>query len=341
MYGVGGERSLVEEELDHLSGLRRRRARCASATAPTTRGSTTSGAPCSTRSTCTPSRASRSPRRCGRCSRSRSRRRSSTGASPTAASGRCAASRSTSPRQQDHVLGRARPRRRSWPSCEGEKSYAAAVAGDRRGDQGRHPRHTASTSAACSPSATATTRWTRRCCWLPLMRFLPPDDPRIRATVLAIADELTEDGLVLRYRVEETDDGLSGEEGTFTICSFWLVSALVEIGEVAPGPAPVRAAAVLRQPAAPLRRGDRPAHRPAPGQLPAGVHPPGADQRRGARDPRRAGSRQLRELPAGQRAGLIRPNTVRSRCRIMVRRYLCRCSPVGPPSQHGLSPPSI
>ncbi len=67
---------------------------------------------------------------------------------------------------------------------------------------------------------------------LPLMRFLPPDDPRIRGTVLAIADELTEDGLVLRYRTEETDDGLSGEEGSFAICSFWLVSALVEIGEV-------------------------------------------------------------------------------------------------------------
>ena len=68
---------------------------------------------------------------------------------------------------------------------------------------------------------------------IPLVRFLPADDPRIRATVLAIADELTVDGLVLRYRVDETDDGLSGEEGTFTICSFWLVSALVEIGEVA------------------------------------------------------------------------------------------------------------
>ncbi|MGB5951321.1 MAG: glycoside hydrolase family 15 protein, partial [Ornithinimicrobium sp.] len=64
----------------------------------------------------------------------------------------------------------------------------------------------------------------------PLLRFLPPDDERIRATVLAIADELTEDGLVLRYRVEETDDGFEGEEGTFTICSFWLVSALCEIG---------------------------------------------------------------------------------------------------------------
>jgi alpha,alpha-trehalase len=68
---------------------------------------------------------------------------------------------------------------------------------------------------------------------MPLNRFLPPTDERIRRTVLAIADELTDDGLVLRYRTEQTDDGLSGREGTFTICSFWLVSALLEIGEVA------------------------------------------------------------------------------------------------------------
>ena len=67
---------------------------------------------------------------------------------------------------------------------------------------------------------------------IPLVRFLPPDDPRVKATVLAIAEELTEDGMVLRYRPEETDDGLSGEEGTFTICSFWMVSALSEIGEI-------------------------------------------------------------------------------------------------------------
>jgi GH15 family glucan-1,4-alpha-glucosidase len=65
----------------------------------------------------------------------------------------------------------------------------------------------------------------------PLLRFLPADDPRIRATVCAIADELTVDDLVLRYRVEQTDDGFEGEEGTFTICSFWLVSAFCEIGE--------------------------------------------------------------------------------------------------------------
>ena len=66
---------------------------------------------------------------------------------------------------------------------------------------------------------------------IPLMGFLPPDDERVRNTVLAIADELTEDGLVLRYRTESTDTGFSGKEGTFTICSFWLVSALAMIGE--------------------------------------------------------------------------------------------------------------
>lgn len=67
---------------------------------------------------------------------------------------------------------------------------------------------------------------------MPLLRFLPPDDPRVRNTVLTIAEELTENGLVLRYRTDETDDGLAGREGTFLICSFWLVSALVEIGEL-------------------------------------------------------------------------------------------------------------
>jgi GH15 family glucan-1,4-alpha-glucosidase len=66
---------------------------------------------------------------------------------------------------------------------------------------------------------------------LPIMGFLPPDDERVKATVLAIADELTKDGLVLRYKVDGTDTGFSGEEGTFTICSFWLVSALAMIGE--------------------------------------------------------------------------------------------------------------
>jgi GH15 family glucan-1,4-alpha-glucosidase len=78
-----------------------------------------------------------------------------------------------------------------------------------------------------------TTALDASCLMLPLLRFLPPDDPRIVATVEAIADELTVDGLVRRYKVHETDDGLHGEEGTFAICSFWLVSAWAEIGETA------------------------------------------------------------------------------------------------------------
>ena len=62
--------------------------------------------------------------------------------------------------------------------------------------------------------------------------FLPPNDERMRKSVLAIAEELTEDGFVLRYKTDETDDGLHGKEGTFLICSFWLVSALAVVGEM-------------------------------------------------------------------------------------------------------------
>jgi GH15 family glucan-1,4-alpha-glucosidase len=64
-----------------------------------------------------------------------------------------------------------------------------------------------------------------------LFGFLPGSDDRLRNTVAAIADELTERGYVLRYRTDETDDGLSGKEGTFLICSFWLVSALAIVGD--------------------------------------------------------------------------------------------------------------
>ena len=144
-----------------------------------------------------------------------------------------------------------------------------------------------------------------------LTRFLPADDPRVRATVLAIADELTEDGLVLRYRVEETDDGLSGEEGTFTICSFWLVSALVEIGEMA-GPSSC-ASGCCRSPArctSTPRRSSR-----APGRhlgnfpqafthlalINAVVHVIRAEER----------VRQLRRVHAGQRADVGRRSAER------------------------------
>jgi len=69
---------------------------------------------------------------------------------------------------------------------------------------------------------------------MPILGFLPADDERMRSTIEAIAADLTQDGLVLRYRSDEglNADGLTGEEGTFVICSFWLVSALAKAGEV-------------------------------------------------------------------------------------------------------------
>jgi GH15 family glucan-1,4-alpha-glucosidase len=69
---------------------------------------------------------------------------------------------------------------------------------------------------------------------MPILGFLPATDERMKSTIDAIGDELTEGGLVLRYKNEEglNADGLSGEEGTFTICSFWLVACLARAGEV-------------------------------------------------------------------------------------------------------------
>jgi GH15 family glucan-1,4-alpha-glucosidase len=69
---------------------------------------------------------------------------------------------------------------------------------------------------------------------MPIYGFLPATDPRMRSTIDAVARDLTEDGLVLRYRNQEGEnaDGLTGEEGTFVVCSFWLVSALAQAGEV-------------------------------------------------------------------------------------------------------------
>ena len=61
--------------------------------------------------------------------------------------------------------------------------------------------------------------------------FLPGDDETLRKSVLAISEDLTEHGFVLRYKTDETDDGLSGKEGSFLICSFWLVSGLSIVGE--------------------------------------------------------------------------------------------------------------
>ena len=132
---------------------------------------------------------------------------------------------------EDHVLGGLRSRRSAG---RGARQARARGSLERRsrGDQGRRARRTGVDSRGVLTQAYGSEALDASLLLAPLMRFLPADDPRIRATVLAIADELTLDGLVLRYRVEETDDGFDGEEATFAICSFWLVSALTEIGEL-------------------------------------------------------------------------------------------------------------
>src|SRR4029079_17699623 len=65
---------------------------------------------------------------------------------------------------------------------------------------------------------------------IPLVGFMPPDDPRVRATVEAIERELTVDGLVLRYRTGDGLDGLPPGEGLFLPCSFWLADTLALLG---------------------------------------------------------------------------------------------------------------
>ena len=140
--------------------------------------------------------------------------------------------------------------------------------------------------------------------------FLPGDDPRLRASVLAIADELTENGYVLRYRTEETDDGLSGKEGTFLICSFWLVSALAVIGELQRGARPDGAPAAQRVTARALRGGARRRHRPPPRELPAGVLAPRADRGGGPHHRRRAdrGVRVTHAVPRHPMSAWARPS---------------------------------
>ena len=67
---------------------------------------------------------------------------------------------------------------------------------------------------------------------MPLVFFLSPTDPRMLATLDATMRELVSDSLVYRYNVDDTDDGLKGDEGTFSICTFWLVEAMTRAGRV-------------------------------------------------------------------------------------------------------------
>jgi GH15 family glucan-1,4-alpha-glucosidase len=67
---------------------------------------------------------------------------------------------------------------------------------------------------------------------MPFVHFIAPDDPRWLSTLDAIGNELVSDSLVYRYDPEASPDGLDGDEGTFSICSFWYVEALSRAGRV-------------------------------------------------------------------------------------------------------------
>ena len=212
------------ERADHLTGTRER-GRSGSATRPTGSGRTTCGAPCSTRSTCTRSPGTGSTTGSGRCCAGRSRARWSTGGSRTAASGRCAASRSTSPRPRSCAGWRstAAP---GWPGCGRSGSWPPSGRRRRRDPRGRagqrggrarraHPalRHRRARRVDAAGAAAALPAGGR------------PAGARDGAGHRRRADRSR--GWCCATGPKETDDGFAGEEGTFTICSFWLVSALV------------------------------------------------------------------------------------------------------------------
>ena len=164
------------------------------------------------------------------------------------------------------------------------------------GDVARPPTRSARTSSSTASTATASCASTTRRTRSTPRRCSRRSSASCRATtsaaqaVEAIADELTEDGFVLRYRTDETDDGLSGKEGTFLICSFWLVSALAIVGELQRARDLMERLLRDRLAARSLRRGVRRRDRPPPRQLPAGVLAPGADRGGGAdHRPRDAG----------------------------------------------------
>ena len=230
MYGIGGETDLTESTLDHLSGYGGAKpVRIGNGAYDQQQHDVWGMLMDSICEHAAPGRPDPG-RWSGRASRGSSTPRSNVRPSPTRASGRCAATRSTSSRRRSCAGWRPtaappRPPSATTTSAPSAGRHAAdeikaEVLAKGVSDRGVFRQHYDTDDLDASLLL------------IPIMGFLPEDDERVKATVLAIADELTKDDLVLRYRVESTDDGLSGEEGTFTICSFWLVSALALIDEV-------------------------------------------------------------------------------------------------------------
>ena len=195
---------------------------------------------------------------------------------------------------EGHVLGRLRPRRAAGAPARGPRAQRALAARGRRRSTPTSAR-TASTSAACSASTTTPTALDASCLLIPLVRFLPPDDERVIATVNAIADELTLNGLVQRYqrRGDRRRPGRRGGHRSPSARSGWSARwprSASTIARRALCEKMLGFASRLNLYAEEIdaRSG------PPPGQLPAGLHPPGAHQRRHARHPRRPRPRRAR-----------------------------------------------
>ena len=230
MYGIGGEETLTEEMLLHLDGYEHAQPVRVGNGAYAQKQHDVWGALLDSIYLHTKSRDGLAESTWEILRKQVDARDRRTGASPTAGSGRCAASPSTSPPRRS-CAGSPATAARAWRACARTTSAAERWQARGRRDPRRHLRARHRRARRLHASTTTPTALDASCLLIPLVRFLPPDDERVVATVNAIADELTLNGLVQRYKVEETDDGLAGEEGTFAICSFWLVSALAEIGE--------------------------------------------------------------------------------------------------------------
>ena len=124
---------------------------------------------------------------------------------------------------------------------------------------------------------------------MPLVFFMAPNDPKMLKTIDAISKPpaergLTSDGLVYRYDVEHSPDGVGGEEGTFNMCSFWLVEALTRAGRTDPKRLDEARLLFERMLGYANHLGlyaeETGLQRRSSGQFSAGIHPPGPDQRR-------------------------------------------------------------
>ena len=298
MYGIGGETRPHRADARPPLRLRRRRVRCASATARTTSSSTTSGACCSTPSRAPAARRRRSPHAvwdgiAGLVD-------NAVAQLPRARPGHLGDARRAEAlrRVEGDVLGRGSTAAPAWRSSA--TTTSAPSAWQKAADEIKAEvlRDAASTNAACSSSTTTPTTLDASLLLIPIMGFLPPDDERVRS-----------DGARDRRRAHQgrpraplpgrsTDDGLSGEEGTFTICSFWLVSALALIGEVERARALFEKLLSFAGPLLLYAEEIDADERTAPRELPAGVHAPGADRRgHGADQTRRSRPKQESRRP--------------------------------------------